>query len=126
MESPVLVVEDNDRVSDSYGALIHQQLGYDVISAKDGVDALALLHAGVRPCLIVLDLSRPRKPGFAFRAEQLADPDLVQCPVIVCSDRLDSGLYLEQLAARVYLRQPIDRETLLRVVQSVCSDARLN
>jgi CheY-like chemotaxis protein len=113
-------------VGDSYGAWIHQKLGYDVISAKDGVDALALLHAGVRPCLIVLDLGRPRTPGFAFRAEQLADPHLVQCPVIVCSDRLDTGLYLEQLAARVYLRQPVDRDTLLRVVESVCSDAHLN
>jgi len=125
MENPVLVVESDDGARDSYGALIHKRLGYDVISAKDGADALALLHAGVRPCLIVLDLTRPRTSSFASRAEQLADPSLVRCPVIVCSDRLDSALYFEDLATRVYLRQPVDRDTLLRVVESVCS-ARLN
>jgi CheY-like chemotaxis protein len=58
--------------------------GCDVVTARDGVEALSMLRSGGRlPCLIVLDLMMPAMNGYKFRALQLGDPALASIPVVV-------------------------------------------
>jgi two-component system, chemotaxis family, chemotaxis protein CheY len=116
---PVLIIEDERSTRDGYAALIEQVLGYPVVTAPDAQQALELLRAGLTPSLIVLDLSLPGMDGFAFRSQQLADPALASCPVLVCSGLLDDARNLEALKAAAYLQKPIEPEVLLRLVRAL-------
>jgi len=116
---PVLIIEDERSTRDGYAALIEQVLGYQVVTAPDGQQALDLLRAGLTPGLIVLDLSLPEMDGFAFRAQHLADPTLARCPVLVCSAVLDDAPDIEALKASAYLQKPIEPEVLLRLVRAL-------
>ncbi len=81
----ILVVEDDGDVRDALSGML-DELGYAVVCASDGVEALDYLresHSQVR--LILLDLMMPRMDGYQLRAEQLRDPALASIPVLVLS-----------------------------------------
>lgn len=119
---PVLIIEDDAISRETYAALIHGALGFEVVTAPSGHEALELLRAGLRPGIIVLDLSMPGMDGFAFRAEQLSDGALASCPVLVCSATMDEHSDLERLKATAYLQKPIEPEAFLRLVKALrCS-----
>jgi len=74
-----MIVDDDDDTRDALSNLLRRS-GFDVVAAFDGEDALARLRSGVEPCLILLDIFMPRKDGWEFRAEQVADPQLSGIP----------------------------------------------
>lgn len=80
----ILLVEDEPAVREASEALLQAE-GYRVVSAVDGRDALAILRAGLRPCIIILDLLMPVMDGWRFRREQLRDAELLKIPTIVYS-----------------------------------------
>jgi CheY-like chemotaxis protein len=81
-----------------------------VVTAEHGQAALDLLRRGLQPRVIVLDLSMPQMDGVTFREQQLTDPMLPRCPVIVCSAVLDSAQQLERLKASPYLQSRLNRK----------------
>src|SRR5262245_59771290 len=85
----ILVVDDDRGVREAMEALLLAE-GLEAVGAEDGQDALDRLRAGLRPCIILLDLMMPKIDGFAFRHAQRADPALADIPVIAFSayDRL--------------------------------------
>jgi len=80
----ILLVDDEASVREVSEALLQAE-GYRVVCAVDGRDALAILRAGLRPCIIILDLMMPVMDGWDFRSEQLKDPELLKIPTIVYS-----------------------------------------
>jgi CheY-like chemotaxis protein len=58
--------------------------GYEVVLAVDGQDAWEMLARGLRPSLIVLDLTMPRMDGWSF-LEHLHGTVDEAVPVIVTS-----------------------------------------
>ena len=64
--------------------LVHS-MDVHAVGAENGRVALSRLRAGLRPCLILLDLIMPEMDGLQFREAQLADPELASIPVLVCS-----------------------------------------
>ncbi|RKG92865.1 response regulator [Corallococcus terminator] len=113
MKHCILVVEDDFYIRESLRELLEDE-GHTVVCAEHGAQALALLET-LRPSpdLILLDLMMPVKDGFQFRAEQRADTRFAHIPVVVMSadPQLDSRR--EVLAARSYLRKPVDIDQLL-------------
>lgn len=81
---PTVLVVDDDCDQRSAVAELLTLAGYEVVSACDGLDALELLRAGLRPALIVLDLSMPRMGGRAF-LERLRANERLDVPVLVTS-----------------------------------------
>jgi CheY-like chemotaxis protein len=82
----VLVVEDNDETR----AVLERILvwrGYAVESATDGEEALAVLRAGRRPTVIILDLAMPVMDGETFLREMRATPALASIPVVAFTAR---------------------------------------
>lgn len=86
----VLLVEDNVIEQEAVRrAFRRERIGNPVVSAVDGVEALALLRGskaaeGVpRPYLVLLDLNMPRMSGLEFLAELRADPELKDSIVFV-------------------------------------------
>ncbi|HEY2386286.1 MAG TPA: response regulator [Candidatus Binatia bacterium] len=117
----VLVVEDNPDARAAFEALL-QQKGFGVVTAGDGQEALDVLRGGLRPRLILLDLMMPRKDGWQFREEQIADPSLADVPVVVLSGAGQLDRHSKRLDVKDYLEKPVDVERLLEVVSRYCVD----
>ena len=79
---PVLVVEDTDDSREVMGTLLEME-GYRVAYATDGRDALDKLETGLKPCLILLDVSMPRMNGIELLAEIRKQPSLQMLPVVM-------------------------------------------
>ncbi len=78
----VLVVEDDATLRDAICAAFREE-GISCTRCEDGQDALNLLRAGARPCLVLLDLQMPFVDGMNFRRQQLEAPALAGIPVVV-------------------------------------------
>jgi CheY-like chemotaxis protein len=104
----ILLAEDHDDNRDALSMLIESE-GFECVSVRDGREALARLQAGLRPCLILLDLLMPEMNGLEFRRAQLADPELASIPVAVISGGgLSMEAEAETLGITTFLRKPFD------------------
>jgi CheY-like chemotaxis protein len=115
----ILVVDDEEMVRDlSVEALGH--LGYAVITARDGVEAVRVFQEhGQRIACVLLDLMMPNMDGVtAFTELRKIAPDL---PVVLCSGY--SSREAEQRFAvdrpGAFLQKPFSIEALRRAVLDV-------
>jgi DNA-binding response OmpR family regulator len=94
-----------------------QTAGYEVQSAVDGADALALVTA-TRPDLVVLDVMMPTMDGLKVLAALKADPSTQEIPVVMLTAKAsDADLWQGWAAgADYYLTKPFDLEELLRFI----------
>ena len=120
IDAPILVVEDSADVRRSLEWFLRLD-GYRVVTAINGADALEKLHAGLRPCIILLDLVMPQMDGFEFRQRQRTDPSLADIPVVVYSGVGDPKSAAKQLDAMAYLRKPLDLDSLLATIETHCN-----
>lgn len=77
----VIVVEDEPEMLDIIQFNL-EQAGYDVVPARDGVEAYEALEAA-NPAAVVLDLGLPRMSGFRLVRLLRRDPKWKQVPLIV-------------------------------------------
>ena len=117
--TPVLVIEDDFDLRESMVAVL-EACGYPALGAANGRDALAVLHEGRKPGLIVLDLMMPVMDGWQFRVAQLQQDDLAAIPTVVCTARTDAEARAMSLGAIAYLRKPLDFDFLLDLVEAHC------
>lgn len=80
----VLVVEDTELLRRIYSDKLSQD-GYQVLTASDGMEALAVLHAN-KVDLVLLDLIMPRMSGLEALEAIKADPRTREIPVIILSN----------------------------------------
>ena len=118
----ILLVEDDAELHEAMTAILDAE-GYRVIGAFDGQEAIDRLREGVRPSVILLDLTLPRKDGHQFRAEQLADQRLAGIPVIAYSGGAEVAEAARALRVEHWFRKPIDFGALLEAVEGYCPDA---
>lgn len=84
MTGTVLVVEDTELLRRIYAdALEHE--GYRVLTAANGLEALALLQHE-RPDVILLDLVMPQMGGIEVLRDLRADPRFERIPVLILSN----------------------------------------
>lgn len=79
----ILVVDDDADQRAGVAAFLSTG-GYEVVGASDGREALDLLLRGLRPALIVLDLTMPGMDGWCF-LEHLRGAMHSTVPVLVTS-----------------------------------------
>lgn len=116
----VLLVEDDVMIQDAFrGAL--EDAGCPVVTAGNGLEALQALRAGLRPCLILLDLMMPVMDGAVFRAEQRRDPTIADLPVCVISAATNVRQQAASMGVPLHLKKPVSLDVLLRVVSEHCS-----
>jgi len=107
-EGRILVVDDNPvnrRLL--VGAL--QAQGYDVRSAEDGSQALALLRSAPSDFdIVLLDVLMPVMDGYQTLAEIKRDVELTHLPVIMISalDEIESVIRCVEMGATDYLPKP--------------------
>jgi CheY-like chemotaxis protein len=116
----VLIVEDDDDIRADLTAILRVK-GFTVDEAANGIDALARLREGARPCVIVLDLMMPVMNGWELRQAMMQDPLLAAIPVIVVSGK---GRIADEeaqvLAPSAVLVKPFELTELLSLVARFC------
>ena len=103
----LLLVEDDDVAAEAVERAFRKaKIANPIVRARDGVEALAMLHdksvppTVSRPHLILLDLKMPRMNGLTFLQELRNDPELKQTIVFVLTtsdsekDRYDAYKHL--------------------------------
>lgn len=114
---PILLVENSLEVRRAMTEWV-RLMGYAVLSAIDGTDAIAKLHSGSRPCLILLDLQSPQ--SLEFRKAQMRDQRTADIPVVVYSGLYDPRMAAERLGATAYFYAPFDMDALRKVIEAHC------
>ena len=104
----ILVVDDDEANRDVLARRL-QRLGYGVVMACDGVEALACMRAGGVD-LVLLDVMMPRMDGFAVLEQHHDDPAIRDIPVIMISALDDMGSIVRciEAGATDYLTKPFD------------------
>jgi len=120
--APVLVVDDEPFVRQALVEMLTSS-GFPVVAASDGSVAIELLRQGLRPSLILLDLSMPKMDGRAFRIEQTRDPTLREIATVVLTGSLvDREALGRELGAPV-LAKPVDYDQLRALAGRYCARA---
>jgi CheY-like chemotaxis protein len=110
----VLVVDDSLTVRKITSRMLIRE-GYEVATARDGVDALQLL-ADQTPDVILLDIEMPRMDGFEFAKTVKNDARLKAIPIIMITSRTAAKhrARAAEIGVEVYLGKPFQEEELLR------------
>ena len=115
----IMVVDDSITMRRVAERLLTRN-GYRVLTAKDGLDAIAQLHAE-SPRAILLDIEMPRADGFEVATFVRNNERIADVPIIMITSR--SGDKHRQRAAEIgvnrYLIKPYQEEQLLNEVRSV-------
>jgi CheY-like chemotaxis protein len=115
----VLIADD---VSENRALLVDllQPLGFTVIEAANGRDALAKA-CDVRPDLVVIDIVMPEMDGREATRLIRQLPDLSGVPVITVSARPSAGVESAPMkpGADVFLIKPLRTEEVLRSIASL-------
>jgi len=110
-----LLVDDEEVILESMGAAL-ETMGFDVVRAADGLDALAAFaRCGPELRVVVMDLTMPRMDGAtAFRRMQADRPEV---PVILSSGYDRQALEGARPAA--FVQKPYRLSELRKVLQDV-------
>jgi chemosensory pili system protein ChpA (sensor histidine kinase/response regulator) len=112
----VLVVDDSVTVRKVTSRLLERH-GMNVLTAKDGVDAMLLLQEHM-PDVMLLDIEMPRMDGFEVAAQVRADERLQHLPIIMITSRTGQKHRDRAMAIGVndYLGKPYQESVLLESI----------
>ena len=120
----VMVVDDSLTVRKITGRLLARE-GYQVLIAKDGVEALEQL-LDVVPDVMLVDIEMPRMDGFDLTRNVRADARLKHVPIIMITSRTADKHrnYAFEIGVNHYLGKPYQEEELLRLVAAYVAERR--
>ncbi|PVZ43162.1 Hpt domain-containing protein [Pseudomonas sp. CC120222-01a] len=112
----VMVVDDSVTVRKVTSRLLERH-GMSVMTAKDGVDAMALLEEH-RPDVLLLDIEMPRMDGFEVATRIRRDERLKDLPIIMITSRTGQKHRDRAMAIGVndYLGKPYQESVLLQSI----------
>lgn len=123
----ILLVEDDKSLREIYGVRLLAE-GYDIISAGDGEEALAMAIKE-RPALIVSDVMMPKISGFDMldilrSTTETKEIKVIMMTALSSEDQRKRG---EQLGADRYLvKSQVGIEDVVRTVHEVLGDAPIS
>ena len=116
IQKKILVVDD-DQVNLEFFQLMLSKLGFTVVEANDGVDALGKLKK-FHPDIILLDNIMPKMSGFELTKNLKNDPKYRDIPIIMFSalDDVNDKLVGFELGIDDYITKPFNfNEVLARI-----------
>ena len=114
-------------IDDSMSYLRHltqffESSGFEVVTARDGLQALDLLPLDRMPSIISVDLEMPNLDGFGLTSRVRAMPEYNAVPIMMLTSR--TGPVVEKLAKEagvtIFVNKPCDRPTFDKAVSTVC------
>ena len=121
-EKTVLVVDDEEALRNLAARLIEKR-GYQVLTAGDGAEALAVLARGARVDLMVLDVMMPGVDGLQT-LEQVRARGYTKLPVVLLTAQTKDEQILGgyQKGADCYITKPLQPSMLVNVVDYLIGD----
>ncbi len=112
--APVVMVVDDSLTVRKITSRLLDRAGYQVVTAKDGVDALEQLGE-ISPAVMLLDIEMPRMDGFELAQHLRRDPKTQHLPIIMITSRTADKHrnYAQELGVNAYLGKPYQEEELL-------------
>jgi chemosensory pili system protein ChpA (sensor histidine kinase/response regulator) len=112
-----MVVDDSITVRRVTQRLLERN-GMRVLTAKDGVDAMALLQEHT-PDVILLDIEMPRMDGYEVASQVRNDPRLADVPLIMITSRVGDKHRARAIELGVddYLGKPYQESQLLDAIE---------
>ena len=119
----VLVVDDSVTVRKVTTRLLERQ-GYEVRTAKDGVDAMATLQ-DYKPDIVLLDIEMPRMDGFEVATQMRHSSTLKDIPIIMITSRTGDKHKERAMAIGVtdYMGKPFQEDKLLGAIIKLTENA---
>jgi two-component system response regulator len=120
---PILLVEDN---ADDEELTLHSlkkcNLANEIIVARDGVEAINLLHGAnpgdpvLTPSVVILDLKLPKLDGLGVLRRVRQDPRTRTLPVVVLTSSAEDSdiLATYDLGGNSYVRKPVKMDDFTR------------
>ncbi len=131
MPGKILVVDDDPDILDAVAMILESQ-GYTVVTARDGIEGLAVLKAD-NPDLMILDMMMPKMDGFGV-CKELQDPrwsKYKNVPILILTSvreeasrrryELETGLELD---VDDYIEKPMSPDVLLERVSTLIKKKR--
>ncbi|HZW99731.1 MAG TPA: response regulator [Trueperaceae bacterium] len=117
MTTLVLVVDDEPAML-KVSEMTLTQAGFNVLTMDDPVEALGEIREGLRPDVIVSDVSMPQLDGFAFYEKVREIPELRSVPFLFLTALEDRRSMRRgmTLGADDYLTKPVQKDELLEAV----------
>ncbi|MCA3192973.1 MULTISPECIES: Hpt domain-containing protein [unclassified Cupriavidus] len=118
----VMVVDDSLTVRKASQRLL-TRAGYQVVLARDGVDALRQLQE-VLPDAMLVDIEMPNMDGFDLTRNVRADARTSHMPLVMITSRTAEKhrRYAAEIGVNVYLGKPFNEDELLRTLQQLIGD----
>lgn len=115
----VLVVDDYDATREAVVSMLEAK-GLAVVGAASGPIALDLFQAGMRPCVVLLDVRMPEMDGWEVWERMQIHDDLCRTPVVILSADAADDERARHVGIREFLRKPIGGRELLAAVERHC------
>jgi len=114
-----MVVDDSITMRKASGNLLKRH-GFEVITARDGIDAVALLHEQM-PDIILLDVEMPRMDGFEFATLVKNDDQFSHLPIIMITSRTGEKHRnrARDIGVNAYLGKPYQEGELVDTLQGL-------
>ncbi len=119
----IMVVDDSLTVRRVTQRLLARE-GYQVVLAKDGVDALEQLQA-ITPDVMLVDIEMPRMDGFDLTRNVRGDERTRHIPIIMITSRTATKHrnYAMELGVNEYLGKPYQEDDLLKSISGFINKA---
>lgn len=113
----ILVADDSVYIRQSLRQTF-ERAGYQVIEARDGIEALELLSSEQPPAVLLLDIEMPNLNGYDLLNIMHSQPGFTECKAILLTSR-SSDKHRQramELGAYAFLSKPCPQEVLLDTV----------
>ena len=122
----VMIVDDSMSVRRVVSNLI-AGAGWQPVAARDGLEALEMVHRGIRPPdAILLDIEMPRMDGYEFMAALRSEAVFQTIPIIILTSRAGEKHRLRALdmGAVDYVVKPYQDQVLIDMIRQRMAEAR--
>ncbi|WP_317920315.1 Hpt domain-containing protein [Cupriavidus sp. TA19] len=122
LQPTVMVVDDSLTVRKATQRLL-SRAGYQVVLARDGVDALKQLQ-DVMPDAMLVDIEMPNMDGFDLTRNVRSDSRTTHMPLVMITSRTADKhrRYAEEIGVNVYLGKPYNEDQLLATLQRLLGE----
>jgi len=119
VQATVMVVDDSITVRKVTQRLLKRH-DYNVITAKDGVDAISVLHETL-PDVMLLDIEMPRMDGFELATHMRDDERFKKVPIIMITSRTgdkhkDRAM---KIGVNAYMGKPFQEHDLIAAIKKM-------
>jgi len=119
---PVILFADDDATCLEVGIKMLQELGYKVMDAKDGLEAIEVFKSNQSEVdLVILDMNMPHNGGSTFDQLKKIDENV---RVIIASGYAESQRIREMMEQGCYgfIQKPFNIKSLYKKILNVLSD----